>query len=193
MKLLSYKAIRSGIQALGSYSVRIGTKSDFSHTEVMFEPGDGVEDLVPDGILDPINGEYWCASATASDTMPVWSKRRAGRTGGVRWKRIKPEASKWFIQDLKPEVFSARKAAQWFYNQEGYAYDWRNIMSFISVATNWAFGSGEKHFTCAGTAAAALGFAEHTRFHPGNLPPVIARMIQGFTPDKAAEKLFAGV
>lgn len=177
MKSLSYNSIRPGIQALGSYSVRIGTKSKFSHTEIMFEPGDDVEHLVPDGNLEPIDGAYWCASASAADIIPVWSKRRAGRTGGVRFKRINPNTGHWLIQDLPSEEFSSILAATWFKEHEGLAYDWQHIFSFIGVAANWVFTQGVDKYTCTEACAAALLFKEPERFHPGNFPPVIDRVV----------------
>lgn len=175
MKLISYKAVRPGFQALGSYAVRLRLLSDLSHTEVMFMPGDGVDDLMPDGTCEPdADGAYWCASSTAAEKLPEFSKRRAGKYGGVRFKRIKLDPTHWMVQDIKG--FSARSTAQWFKDNEGMAYDWRHILSFIGMVFYWIFRQGKDHVSCTEACAKAMGFNESENFNPKNLPPVIERI-----------------
>ena len=67
---------------IGNVLVRLRLRSQISHCEVVFEPGDGVSDLMPNAL------GLWCASASASDVIPAWSPRRAGRRGGVRVMRL---------------------------------------------------------------------------------------------------------
>lgn len=177
MKLISYTGTRPGIQGVGSFAVRLGTNSLYSHTEIMFEPGDGVDHLMPDNNLQPgDNGALWCASSSAGDRMPAWSTKRAGKLGGVRFKRIVLKPEHWFIQDLPRDIFDPHATAQWFVVNQGLAYDYRHIASFVSAPMNLIFSHGVDHYTCTECTAAALGFAQSERFHPGNFPPVIERI-----------------
>jgi hypothetical protein len=161
----------------GSHIVRFGTNSTFSHTEIMFEPGDGVDHLMPDGTTAPDEeGRYWFGSATAMDVMDLDARHRPGKTGGVRFKRIKPDPLKWVQQDLPKNLYNPVFAAEWFVEHEGLAYDWRHIASFTGAVGTQLFSQGDRHWTCAEACAAALRFPEAFRFHPGNLPPVVARM-----------------
>lgn len=180
MKLLSYKVIRPGFQSLGSISVRIRLRSPLSHTEVMYEPGDGVDHLMPDGTCDPDeNGAYWCASSTAAEKLPHYdnpkfTNRRAGKFGGVRFKRIVPKPDHWLIQDVLG--FDPVKSAQWFFNNLGMAYDWKHILSFIAVGWNWVFRQSHDKVTCTEACAASFGFPDADNFDPKNLPPVVERV-----------------
>lgn len=177
MKLISYVSTRKGpLMAAGSVSVRIGTNSPFSHTELLFEPGDGVEEFIPDRILQPIEGAYWCASASSADPIPDWSEKRKGRTGGVRLKRIKIKQDHWIQQDLPKELFDPILAMRWFKEHEGLAYDWRHIFSFVGFIFNRTLNHGYDKYTCTEAVASALGFSEPERFHPGNFPAIIHRM-----------------
>ena len=174
MKLISYTATRPGFQGLGSIIVRLGTNSPFSHTEIVFEPGDGVDHLMPDGTTEPdADGALWCASATASDVMPVWSKRRQGRKGGVRFKRI-VVGSNWFVQNISHETCSPVGVAQFIKEEEGLAYDWKHIAGFLGPVFNLIFSHGAEKYTCSEICAAAMGMPHAHRFQPGNLPAVIA-------------------
>lgn len=177
MKLLSYTGIRPGIQGLGSLAVQLGTNSPYSHTEIMFEPGDGVDYLMPDNNLQPsTDGALWFASSSAGDRMPEWSTKRAGKLGGVRFKRNVLKPAHWLVQDLPRDIFNPHDVAQWFVVHQGLAYDYRHIASFASAPMNLIFSHGVDHYTCTECIAAALGFKESHRFHPGNFPPVIERI-----------------
>lgn len=185
MKLLSYTSTRSGFKGLGSLLVRWRLRSEYSHTEMMFEPGDGVEHLVPDGSLEPdADGAYWCASSTATDPMPSYSPRRAGRSGGVRFKRIVPETSKWVIQDLS-EKYDPVATAQWFKIHEGECYDWKHILSFIGTIVNLLLQQSTTKWTCTEACGAALGFHTAEIFDPRNLPVVVDRINELLTEPKS--------
>ena len=172
MKLISYLSTRPGFQGVGSWLVRQGTNSIFSHTEIVFMPGDGVDDLMPDRTTIPNEaGEFWCASATASDIMPSWSARRAGRRGGIRFKRIAISPN-WMEQDIT-DIRNPVDVVNTFLRLEGLAYDWRHIAGFMGPLFNLAFSHSASKFTCTEVCATALGFPEPSRFHPGNLPPAI--------------------
>ena len=64
-----------------------------------------------DGTCQPNDkGELWCVSSVGLERMPEYSPRRAGKIGGVRFKRINPRNSHWELD----EVFgSALYAATW--------------------------------------------------------------------------------
>lgn len=96
MLLATYTGIRPGIQGIGNKAIRwrLGTK--YTHSEVLFEPQDNVAHLMPDGNIEPDEfGNYWCASSVFGEKLPKYSLRRAGKTGGVRFKRINPFNPNW--------------------------------------------------------------------------------------------------
>ncbi len=181
VKLISYKAIRPGFQALGSLCVQLRLRSKNSHTEVMFMPGDGVDHLMPDGTTEPdADGAYWCASSTAAEKLPNHSTdpanptRRAGKYGGVRFKRINPSPEKWLIQDVYG--FDPVKSATWFRDNQGMPYDWKHILSFIAVGWNWVFRQSHNKVSCTESCAASFGFNEPDNLDPKTLPPIIDRI-----------------
>lgn len=177
MKLLSYTGTRPGIAGIGNRLVRWRLSSPYSHSEVMFEPGDGVEYLMPDGSLEPdADGAYWCASASATDVMPNWGDKRcvrAGAKGGIRFKRIVIKPENWTVC---PYQFDAAQVASWFYVHEGDLYDWRHILSYLGMMANVITHQDEYRFTCAEACAAAAGFNKAEVFDPHNLPIVVGRM-----------------
>ena len=147
MKLASYVGTQSGYKGLGNILIRLriagikeaihlkpygGTTLRASHSEVVFEPTDGVDHLMPDGTCKPDSeGRLWCASSTGMDILPSWSKRRAGKLGGVRFKRINvSNTDKWELQTIHlPEPITV---AKFFKDNEGALYDWQAIVSFIA-------------------------------------------------------------
>ena len=63
MKLASYKATRTGLQGLINRLIRWRFSGAYSHTEIVFEPGDGVAGWMPFGGCEPdADGALWCAS-----------------------------------------------------------------------------------------------------------------------------------
>ena len=46
MQLASYKSTRLGLQGIANRIIRLRLRGPYSHTEVVFEPGDGVDHLV---------------------------------------------------------------------------------------------------------------------------------------------------
>ena len=100
MKLASYVGTRDSIVGLGSRLIRLrlsGIRQALqtdntsfkdplraSHSEIVFEPGDGVDDLMPDGTCRPNEkGELWCVSSVGLERIPHFSTRRAGKRGGA--------------------------------------------------------------------------------------------------------------
>ena len=170
MKAAFYIGTRSGWRGIGNVLVRWRLRSQISHCELVFEPGDGVDDLMPrDGqtmlpTTQPVAGEYWCASSSATDPMPTWSPRRAGKSGGVRFKRINVrDASKWRLVDVP--WADARRAAQWFVDHQGALYDWQGIVGFIA----WPVPDKAGRWSCHEACAAALGHPAPSRTDPAAL------------------------
>jgi len=165
MKLASYKGIRSGIMGLGSHLIRWRLNDVYSHSEIIFEPGDGVDHLMPDGTTEPQEGYYWAVSSTGLEKIPSWSNRRAGKTGGVRFKRIKFEDAKWDIQDLPSKHFDAVKVAKLARRIEGALYDWQLILGFIA----FFIPNKKSRFMCSEVCAYLLEYSASERYDPSNL------------------------
>ena len=186
MKLAFYIGTRSPWYiGLGNRLVRLRLRSQISHCELLFEPGDGVDDLMPlDSIVETAqasaapdaSGAMWCASASASDVMPAWSPRRAGRRGGVRFKRINFGADHWRLINL-PQA-DARRAAHWFSWHQGALYDWQGIFGFIA----WPVPDKAGRWACHEACAAALGLPDPHRFDPASLAAV-ASWAAGLPPE----------
>jgi len=130
MKLASYVGTRSGIMGLGNILIRLRLGGRESHSEVVFEPGDGpaVAALMPDGSLEPdANGALWCCSSVGLERMPP-GFRRAGRFGGVRFKRIVVSGDHWALDDVSADPL---RAALWARENAGSLYDWQAIARFL--------------------------------------------------------------
>lgn len=166
MKLAFYLGTRKPWYiGLGNVLIRLRLRSQISHCELVFEPGDGVDDLMPDGQAMPnALGELWCASASATDLLPEWSPRRAGRRGGVRFKRINVrDSAQWLLVDVP--WADARAAALWFKDHQGALYDWQGIFGFIA----WIVPDKAQRWTCHEACAAALGHPSPSRTDPAAL------------------------
>lgn len=126
MKLASYVGTRDSIMGLGNRLIRLrlsGIRQALqtdntsiqdilraSHSEIVFEPGDNVDHLMPDGTCQPNEkGELWCVSSIGLERIPSFSRRRAGKRGGVRFKRINVNSSVWELDD---PCASAQSAAE---------------------------------------------------------------------------------
>lgn len=160
MKFASYRGTRSGIAGIGNIAIRSRLRGPFSHTEIVFMPGDGVDELMPDGTCEPdADGALWCASSASFERMPTWSRRRAGRLGGVRMKRIVLN-DKWVLDDLPGQ--DARAAATWARENEGMLYDWQLILGFVA----WIIPQKESRAMCTEACLRMLGVNEAWRFDP---------------------------
>lgn len=169
MKLALYIGTREPWYiGLGNRLVRLRLRSPVSHCELVFEPGDDVADLMPDGTTAPdASGALWCASSGATDRIPDWSPRRAGKSGGVRFKRINLDNDRWQLVDLP--WADARYAANWFKVNQGALYDWQGIFGFIV----WLIRSKQGRWACHAACGAALGLPEPHRFDPASLAALV--------------------
>lgn len=169
MKIASYISTHAGFVGLANRLIRVRFGDSFwkdgaaSHTEAVFEPGDGVDDLMPDGTTQPDTyGAVWCASSTMMDKIPAWAPKRTGCTSGVRFKRIVLDPAKWQIVSVK---FDPRKAAAWYRDHEGCQYDWRLIFGFIFWPISFLIDHSAR-WACSTAAAAAIGYGREDFFHP---------------------------
>lgn len=158
MKLASYHGTRSGITGLGNWLIRLRLRGIYSHSEIVFEPGDGVDHLMPDGTCNPdADGALWCVSSTGLERIPAWSHRRAGKRGGVRFKRI-VLSDKWSLD----AVSSPERAAKWAVLNQGALYDWQLILGFLA----WLIPHKTSRVMCSEACAEMLGFDDAWRFDP---------------------------
>jgi hypothetical protein len=154
MKLASYIGTRKGLMGIGNVLIRLRLGGRESHSEIVFEPGDGVDHLMPDGTCQPdANGALWCCSSVGLERMPAWSKRRAGRIGGVRFKRIDVSGDHWAVDESRAD---ALLAAQWASDNEGRLYDWQAIARYLL----WVLPPKVSRGMCSEVCATMLGAPE---------------------------------
>lgn len=167
MQLASYVVVRPGIQGLANFLIRLRLRAKESHSEVVFEPGDGVDDLMPDGTCQPdANGALWCASSVAWERLPAWSQRRAGQRGGVRFKRIVLKPEHWHLQPYRRD---ARAAAMLFRKREGDPYSWQLIFGSVWWVLTVIWRPSRLKAVCSQICAQAGGARGAWRFDPAVL------------------------
>ena len=170
MLLASYQSTRSMPQGVGNIVIRARLGGLFSHSEAVFEPGDGVDALMPDGTCEPDkDGALWCFSSVAVERLPQWSRRRAGHIGGCRSKRIVLDPKKW---DTLPAPFDPEYSARKAFSMEGMLYDWQQIFGYVA----WFIPEKEGRASCAEAVATVFGFDDPYRFDPCNLRAAIVGM-----------------
>ncbi len=168
MLLASYKAIRPGMQGIANRLIRWRLDGDYSHNEVVFEPGDVVDHLMPDGTCEPdASGALWCASSVAWERLPATSPRRPGRRGGVRFKRIKLDPAHWDLVKYRRDPLAAASHAK---GREGALYDWQLILGFVA----WFFRHKASRDTCSEFCCEAGGQLEGHRVDPCTLHQIVA-------------------
>lgn len=159
MKLASYRGTRFGIMGIGNILIRMRLRGIYSHSEIVFEPGDGVDHLMPDGTCAAdADGALWCVSSTGLERIPAWSFRRAGKRGGVRFKRI-ALGSKWTLDSVAQ---SPMDAAKWAALNQGGLYDWQLIVGFLA----WLIPQKKSRVMCSEACAEMLGYEDAWRFDP---------------------------
>jgi len=161
MMLACYVGTRAGIMGLGNRLIRLRLQGDVSHCEIVFQPGDGVDALMPDGTCQPdYDGKLWCASSVGLERLPSYSPVRAGRMGGVRFKRIDvQDDDKWQLIPLRS---SASAAASFAHKTQGVLYDWSYIAGFLA----WPITHNANRLACSEACAAMLGIPSPHRFEP---------------------------
>ena len=168
MKLASYKGTRAGLMGIGNVLIRLRLRGIYSHSEIVFEPGDGVDHLMPDGTCKPDTmGALWCVSSNGLEPVPTWSPRRAGRRGGVRFKRI-VLGDKWHLREVP---HSPEYAARWAVDNQGRLYDWQLVIGFLA----WLVPHKKSRVMCSEACAEMLGYDDAWRFDPCVLDAVAVR------------------
>ncbi len=164
MKHASYLGTRPGVMGLGNRLIRGRLRGPVSHCETVFEPGDGVDALMPDGTCEPDEfGRLWGYSSVGLERLPAYSPRRAGKIGGTRFKRIDfTDTSKWELNPLRKRPLVAARLAS---ERQGIRYDWLFIGSFAS----WLIQQNESRTACSEECALIAGFPEPHRFDPCSL------------------------
>lgn len=163
MLLASYKSTRPGVQGIANRLIRWRLRGPYSHSEIVFEPDDGVDGLMPDGSCAPdANEALWCASSVAAERLPTWSARRAGCMGGVRFKRIRLDPDKW---DTVPLHASPLRAAVRAGLIEGELYDWQGVAGFLA----WVIPGSDLRWTCHEAAGLLMGIDQPHRLDPCSL------------------------
>lgn len=168
MKLASYHGTRAGWKGIGNWLIRLRLRGIYSHSEIVFEPGDGVDALMPDGTCKAdADGALWCVSSTGLERIPAWSPRRAGKRGGVRFKRI-VLGDKWHLRTVQqhPSV-----VANWAVANQGRLYDWQLVIGFLA----WLIPNKKSRVMCSEACAEMLGLPEAWRFDPCVLDAVTRR------------------
>lgn len=166
MRLASYHGTRSGIMGLGNIAIRLRLRGRYSHSEIVFEPGDGVDHLMPDGTCEPdADGALWCVSSTSLERLPAWSPRRAGRMGGVRFKRIVLTPTKWTLDPVQADPLYA---ANWAVENQGVLYDWQLIFGFLV----WLIPNKRSRVMCSEACAEMLSYFDAWRLDPCSLRAV---------------------
>lgn len=186
MKLASYVGTRKSIMGLGNRLIRLrlsgirqalqtdnSPSQDIlraSHSEIVFEPGDNVDHLMPDGTCQPNEkGELWCVSSVGLERIPASSSRRAGKLGGVRFKRINVSSPEWELDETLTEP---KSAAIWAVINQGRLYDWQLILGFLA----WFIPNKRSRVMCSEAAAEMLGLQDCHRFDPCTLQAVVKAM-----------------
>lgn len=165
MLLASYHSTRPGLQGIANVLIRLRLRGIYSHNEIVFEPGDGVDVYMPDGTCAPVDGALWCASSVAAERLPAWSRRRPGKVGGVRFKRIRIDPDHWHTVPVHAHKSFAARLARVL---EGSMYDWQLIASFLA----WIIPGKDGRETCSGFCARLLGLPDPERFDPCSLHAV---------------------
>lgn len=168
MKLASYVGTRDGIMGIGNVLIRARLRGRVSHCEIVFEPGDGVDHLMPDGTCEPdAENRLWCFSSVGLERLPSYSPRRANSIGGCRFKRIHVrDWTKWELDDAKAQpLLSARLAV----DLQGVLYDWQYIAGFIA----WPIPNKDDRLACSEACAAVLGYKEPFRYDPCSLQTTV--------------------
>lgn len=157
MLLASYVGTRNGLYGLGNILIRLRLGGLESHSEIVFEAKDGPEvaALMPDGNLEAdADGALWCCSSVGLERIPSWSPRRAGRLGGVRFKRINVFDPKWARDRVDADPLYA---ATWADQNQGRLYDWQAVFRYLV----WVLPQKLSRGMCSEVCARMLGVPDN--------------------------------
>lgn len=163
MKLASFVGTREGISGITQRMIRLRLKGQESHCEIVFEQGDGVDALMPDGTCLPDSeGRLWCFSSTPNEQVNADSDYRPGKVGGCRFTRKSVNNNDWVLEDTKqlPHIAATRAIAIC-----GQKYDWSFIFGFLL----WYIPEKPSRKACSEACAYVLGFSKPELFTPVSL------------------------
>jgi hypothetical protein len=171
MKFAAFKGKRKGIMQLGSKAIQIRLRSDVSHCEIVFEPGDKVDHLMPDGTTEPDEeGRLWCYSSVGLERLPSWSNRRAGKLGGSRFKRVNVNSPDWRLTETGKDPVQVALRCKL---REGTRYDWQYITGFVF----WVINENPTRTACSEECFTVLGFKDSWRFDPASCEVVLKGLL----------------
>lgn len=168
MKLASYRGTRAFPNGIANVLIRLRLRGDYSHSELIFEPSDLVDQYLPDKNSSETSEGLWAFSSVAAEKLPEYSKVRGSEIGGVRFKRIKFDSVNWDIVDIPKEI-NATEVIRNAKELEGSKYDWFLIGSFLA----WFIKGKIRRFTCNEAVAEVLGIKEAWRLDPCSLHNVL--------------------
>lgn len=141
--LASYKATHTGLAGLINRVIRLVTKSQYSHSELVIADD-----------AHPFDGHVLCISS-------------AGMDGGVRSKVMRLDERKWDLIEL-PHL-SPLVVLAFFSEHQGQGYDYvgcvRSVLPFVGC-------EHPSRWFCSELCATVLGHAEPWRMYPGVLHAV---------------------
>lgn len=174
MLIASYKSVRPGLVGVGNKLIQYRLESEISHSELVFEPSDGVDSLMPDLTTnpDPLGG-LWCGSSVFAERLPEFSPVRPNEIGGVRFKRINVHNGNWTTLKINIPRQDKIDAALWFKKHQGSYYDYSLIANYVL----WLLPSNvDGRYMCSESVASALKMIEAHRYDPALLHNTLAYM-----------------
>lgn len=176
MLLATYIGITDGLQGFGNILIRKRLDSLYTHSELIFEPGEGVDSFLPDRNANPsLDGSLWAASSVFAEKLPNYSPVRAGEYGGVRFKRINIRTKNWVTIKLGFSREKKAEIAQWFRINQGAKYDYSLIANY---AMWWLANDVSGRYMCSESIATAIGMIEPHRYHPALLHNTLQYIFQ---------------
>lgn len=176
MLLATYVGVTDGLQGVANILIQRRLKSLLTHSELIFEPGEGVDEFMPDKNTYPLSdGSLWAASSVFAERLPDYSPIRPGEWGGVRFKRINIRTNNWVTIKLGFQREKKLEMAQWFQDNQGAKYDHSLIANY---AIWWLASNVEGRYMCSEAIATAMGMIEPHRYHPALLHNTMRYMFQ---------------
>lgn len=129
----------------------------------------GLAGIYNRGVRFVTKGKYSHCEIIFSDGMSASS---SFADGGVRFKKIEYDLSRWDIIDIIDT--DEKSALEWFKKHEGEGYDLIGNLHFI-----FGFIGDNRHkWSCAESVADALGIPDSWRINPNSLYPIIVKYFQ---------------
>lgn len=126
----------------------------------------GLAGIYNRGVRFVTKGKYSHCELIFSDGM---SASASFADGGVRFKRIDYDSTRWDIVDIGDKFES--QSREWFQRHEGQGYDLLGNLHFI-----FGFVGDNRHkWSCAEAVAESIGVPDSWRINPNSLYPIVAK------------------